>query len=126
MKDGQEPKVEISLRAGRRVPKGDLSATPVPAEVCEFVAERFITVTPSLNMQYGYGWNAPALSSLLDEVVEQYRVDIRRVHATGFSMGGYGTWELAQHSPRRFASLLPICGGGDPLLAHNIKHIPQW
>ncbi|KAH9916822.1 Alpha/Beta hydrolase protein [Fomitopsis serialis] len=126
LKDGLGPKVDIPLRGGQRVQKEDLSATPVPASVCEFVAERFITVTPSLNMQYGYGWNAPALSSLLDEIVEDYRVDIRRVHATGFSMGGYGTWELAQHSPRRFASLVPICGGGEPLLALNIKHIPQW
>ncbi|KAH9843555.1 Alpha/Beta hydrolase protein [Rhodofomes roseus] len=126
LKDGQEPKVDIPLRSGRRVPKEDLSTTPVPPSVCEFVAERFITVTPSLNMQYGYGWNAPALSSLLDEVIQDYRVDIRRVHATGFSMGGYGTWELAQHSPKRFASVVPICGGVEPLLALNIKHIPQW
>jgi hypothetical protein len=30
------------------------------------------------------------------------------------------------HTPNRFASLMPVCGGGDPLRANQIKHIPQW
>jgi hypothetical protein len=30
------------------------------------------------------------------------------------------------HTPNRFASLMPVCGGGDPLRASQIKHLPQW
>lgn len=41
-------------------------------------------------------------------------------------MGGYGTWDLALHTPERFASLTPICGGGDRLRVTHIKDIPQW
>jgi predicted peptidase len=43
-------------------------------------------------------------------------------------MGGYGTWALALHPPNhnRFASLMPICGGGDSLRASHIADIPQW
>jgi predicted peptidase len=41
-------------------------------------------------------------------------------------MGGYGTWDLALHTPNRFATLTPICGGGDRLRASLIKDIPQW
>ncbi|KAL8698504.1 MAG: hypothetical protein Q9201_006529 [Fulgogasparrea decipioides] len=41
-------------------------------------------------------------------------------------MGGYGTWDLAVSTPERFASLMPICGGGDTIRAKNIKHVPQW
>ncbi|KAI1811510.1 alpha/beta-hydrolase [Poronia punctata] len=105
---------------------GDKSGDPVLPETCELLAENFITVTPSLNMEYGYGWNASILSALLDEIVDRYRVDLDRIHVTGFSMGGYGTWDLAMHSPHRFASIMPICGGGDPLRVSHIKHIPHW
>lgn len=90
------------------------------------VTENFITVTPSLNMEWGYGWNASILSALLGEIVERYRVDLESVHVTGFSMGGYGTWDLAMHSPKRFATLMPICGGGDPARATLVKDVPHW
>jgi predicted peptidase len=119
------PRAERSRNA-KHAKSGDKSEEPVPREVCELLAENFITVTPSLNMEYGYGWNASVLSALLDEIVDQYRVDIDRIHVTGFSMGGYGTWDLALHSPHRFASLMPICGGGDHLRVSHIQHIPHW
>lgn len=106
--------------------KVDRSSEPVSAEVGALVAENFITVTPSLNMDFGYGWNAAVLSALLDEIVARYRVDPDRIHVTGFSMGGYGTWELALHTPRRFASVVPICGGGDRLRAGHISHLAHW
>ncbi|KAL8754298.1 MAG: hypothetical protein Q9199_004442 [Rusavskia elegans] len=126
------PSIDIPLAPrlqGRNPNKGkrgdaDLSSTPVSAEVCRIVAEEFITVTPSLNM--GYGWNHSILTALLDHIVQSYRVDIDRIHVTGFSMGGYGTWDLALSTPHRFASLMPICGGGDEVRAKNIKHVPQW
>lgn len=114
------------LRQSRQTKQGDKSVDPVPPNVCKVVAENFITVTPSLNMEWGYGWNASILSALLDEIVDRYQIDLDRIHVTGFSMGGYGTWELAIHSPNRFASLMPICGGGDILRASHIKHVPQW
>jgi len=104
----------------------DRSSEPVDSEVCSLLAENFITVTPSLDMRHGYGWNASVLSALLDEVVTTYRVDVDAVHVTGFSMGGYRTWALGIHSPARFASLMPVCGGGDSVLARHITHVPQW
>jgi len=55
-----------------------------------------------------------------------YRVDVERVYVTGFSMGGYGTWDLGIHSPGRFASLVPICEGGDTARASLIKDVPHW
>ncbi|KAF2203890.1 alpha/beta-hydrolase [Delitschia confertaspora ATCC 74209] len=129
LKSGEEPKLEIPLpgRFSKRQPnKGDLAGMPVKDEVAELVAENFITVTPSLNMEWGYGWNATILSALLDEVEAFYRVDKDRMHVTGFSMGGYGTWDVGIHTPDRFASLMPICGGGDTVLVRNVKHVPQW
>ena len=104
----------------------DLSKTPVPAAVCRAVAEEFVTLTPVLDLTNGYGWNDPVLTSLLDGVLPGLRVDPARVHATGFSMGGYGTWSLGLHTPDRFASLAPVCGGGDVLRAGQLAHVPQW
>lgn len=130
LKSGSDPSIDIPLaariRKSRQTRQGDKSVEPVDAEVCTTLAENFITVTPSLNMDYGYGWNASILSALLDEIVERYRIDTDRVHVNGFSMGGYGTWDLAMHSPNRFATLMPICGGGDTARASLISHVPQW
>ncbi|ETN41080.1 uncharacterized protein HMPREF1541_03015 [Cyphellophora europaea CBS 101466] len=130
VKSGKEPVISIPmanrLRKTKQAKQGDLSETAVPPEVCTLLVENFITVSPSLNMQCGYGWNASILSALLDEIVERYRVDMHRIHVTGFSMGGYGTWKLALHTPKRFASAMPICGGGDHLRASILKQIPHW
>jgi pimeloyl-ACP methyl ester carboxylesterase len=104
----------------------DLSPSPVPAAVCERVAESCITLSPSLDVTHGYGWNPRVLGALLDEIVRAHRVDADAVHVTGFSMGGYGTWALALATPNRFASVVPICGGGEVALAKNIKHLPHW
>lgn len=127
---GRDPSISIPrpsrLNKSKQIKQGDNSTTAVPAEVCTLVAESFVTVTPSLNMNNGYGWNASILSALLDEVVERYRIDLDRIHLTGFSMGGYGTWDLALRTTHRFASLMPICGGGDEVRAKLIGHVPQW
>lgn len=130
LKSGETPSIMIPLaprlRKSRQTRQGDKSNEAVDPEVCTTLAENFVTVTPSLNMDFGYGWNASILSALLDEIVERYRVDLERIHVTGFNMGGYGTWDLAMHSPNRFASLMPICGGGDPARVSLISQIPQW
>ncbi|KAL2430551.1 hypothetical protein ABEF95_010724 [Exophiala dermatitidis] len=114
------------FKRSKQTKQGDKSYDPVPIETCTLVAENFITVTPSLNMDWGYGWSASILSALLDEIVQRHRVDLDRIHVTGFSMGGYGTWELALHTPHRFATVMPICGGGDDLRVSHIKHLPHW
>lgn len=73
----------------------------------------FIVISPQCSN--GQFWTAESLLPLLDEVMSSYRVDRKRVYATGLSMGGYGVWSLAVAHPERFAAILPICGGGDVL-----------
>lgn len=70
--------------------------------------------------------DARSALAILDEVQRAYRTDPKRVYLTGLSMGGYGTWSLAAAHPGRWAALVPICGGGDPATADQIKHIPVW
>src|SRR5437588_24736 len=58
-------------------------------------------------------WTGPARRiaiAALEHVIEDYSIDETRVSLTGMSMGGAGTWALAQQQPRRFSAIAPICG----------------
>jgi predicted peptidase len=72
------------------------------------------------------GPDAKRALAILDEVQKTYKIDAKRIYLTGLSMGGFGTWSLAAAHPDRWAAIVPICGGGDPGTATEIKHIPCW
>ncbi len=92
----------------------------------------FIVVSPQCPT--GQRWDNATVLALLDSVVKKYRVDRSRVYLTGLSMGGFGTWSLGVAYPERFAAIVPICGGGDPvavMLADPkklgaLKSLPVW
>jgi predicted peptidase len=71
-------------------------------------------------------WTEQPVLELIDSLEEKYRVDPSRIHLTGLSMGGYGTWHFATLAPGRFASVAPICGGGIPYKMRLIPHLPVW
>ncbi len=64
--------------------------------------------------------------AILDEVMKEYKVDPKRVYLTGPSMGGEGTWSLAAAHPKRWAAIVPLCGGSDPKSAAKFQHVPCW
>lgn len=84
----------------------------------------FIVVSPQCSENVW--WSTDDLSALLDEIVEHYQVDEERIYVTGLSMGGFGTWALAEKYPERFAAIAPICGGGNPLTICKIGKLPIW
>lgn len=47
----------------------------------------------------------------LDQTVEEFNGDPKRLYLSGFSMGGYGTWTTAALYPNKFAALVPVAGG---------------
>jgi len=73
-------------------------------------------------------WEADKLDMLIDEVVSMNDVDETRIYLTGLSMGGFGTWDLAQLRPNRFAAIAPICGGSrmNAFRASLLKNVPTW
>lgn len=71
-------------------------------------------------------WFPNELSLFLDQIEKQYKVDPDRIYVTGLSMGGYGTWALASYDPKRFAAIVPICGGGIPSYTKYFPHLPVW
>lgn len=53
--------------------------------------------------------------NLTDLIAAEYDVDRRRIYLSGNSMGGMGTWHLAQKYPERWAAVAPAAAGAtDP------------
>jgi predicted peptidase len=71
-------------------------------------------------------WSVPVLDMVLTEMVQRYKVDTTRIYVTGLSMGGTGTWQLAEAYPHRFAAIVPVCAEADPSKAYLIKDLPVW
>ena len=51
----------------------------------------------------------------LDQTVKEFNGDERRLYLAGYSMGGFGTWQTALTYPNRFAALVPVAGGIEPV-----------
>jgi len=71
-------------------------------------------------------WNEwmSILLRLIETMRELPYIDKSRVHVTGNSMGGYGTWELSILRPDWFASAMPVCGGGIGGFARYLVDLP--
>jgi predicted peptidase len=63
---------------------------------------------------------------LAEHIISRYNIDPDRVYVTGYSMGGFGTWEAIERRPDLFAAAVPVCGGGDIRFADRITGIPVW
>ena len=82
--------------------------------------ERFFVVAP----QCPTGQTWPSLAS---EVVALTRALFRRYQnidqlsstVTGLSMGGFGAWAAAVHSPGLFSAVVSVCGGFAPPMARG-------
>jgi dienelactone hydrolase len=62
------------------------------------------------------GWqnkvNEDLVRDLIAEMRLLYHIDIDRIHLTGHSMGGYGTWALGPKMAEIFATISPMAGAG--------------
>ena len=68
-----------------------------------------IIVAPdSVRGNWSTSENEKAVNALLDMVMAHYAIDRKRVAVTGYSMGGTGSWYLAEKFPERFSAVLPI------------------
>lgn len=63
---------------------------------------------------------------LLKSLQHEFRVDEKRMYATGLSMGGFGVWDLISRTPDLFAAAAPVCGGGDEHVADRLANLPIW
>lgn len=85
---------------------------------------RFVWLLPRHD---GNGWWDPGtLAKLIRQVRDRHRVDPDRISVIGFSMGGFGTWDLAAEYPHLIAAIAPMAGGGNPFKAQRLTHVPVW
>lgn len=99
------------LSAAAPAPKDETpEAAARRAEAARLLATQFIVVSPQCPA--GTWWDDDAVLALADEIAAKHKVDSRRVYLAGLSMGGYGTWSAGLKQLKRFAAIVPICGGG--------------
>jgi predicted peptidase len=84
----------------------------------------FVAILPQCPR--GEHWSPGVLRQVLDAVEEEVPVDRGRVYLTGFSMGGYGTWQTAAAMPGVFAAIAPLCGVADLEDVPHLVGIPTW
>ncbi len=84
--------------------------TDIERDIGAEVAAKFIVIAPQCARDEV--WDTAALLALLDNAGREFRIDARRMYATGLSMGGFGTWALGMRHPLRLAAIVPVCGGG--------------
>ncbi len=73
-------------------------------------------------------WNSEELYVLIQSVVRQNNIDTNRIYLTGFSMGAWGTWNMAYQYPNLFAAIVPVAGYVDriPMIEKcKLAHLPM-
>ena len=102
----------------------------------------FLVVMPQCRA--GVLWSEPDMVEMatkaLEQEIEEFGCDRRRIYLTGLSMGGHGTWKIAARFTGVFAAAVPVCGytgfvknlAGQPAenphiwIAKRIGKTPVW
>jgi predicted peptidase len=92
-----------ALGAGRNVVK--ILIGPALAEL-----GAIIVAPDSVRGNWSTPENEKAVKALLDAVLANYSIDKKKVVVTGYSMGGEGSWHLAEKFPDRFSAAIPVAG----------------
>ena len=71
-------------------------------------------------------WDPIALKALFENVVTTYNVDESRLYLSGLSMGGSGTWQLANILYEKLAAIAPVCPPFGFVNPVNFKDLPVW
>ena len=72
------------------------------------------------------GNNNTNVVKIIATLVKNLPVDEERIYVTGYSMGGYGTFDIVAKEPKLFAAAVPVAGGGNPATASSMKRVPFW
>jgi predicted peptidase len=76
------------------------------ADSCPFVV--LCPQCPPRGQTWDTDYICKAVAQLVDQTIKKTRTDPDRVYATGLSMGGMGTWCIAEQAPDLFAAIAPL------------------
>tara|TARA_R110002051_G_scaffold87812_4_gene154696 strand:- start:24 stop:737 length:714 start_codon:yes stop_codon:yes gene_type:complete len=86
----------------------------------------FLILVPQLLHQKKM-WNTRAVMQLLDTIVNNNRIDKKKIYLSGLSRGGAAAWDLVIEYPETFAALAVVCGMAPTPYANWIdKNLPIW
>lgn len=74
----------------------------------------------------GGSWNPEKISSILDWVIDHYRVDPCKVYVLGMSLGGYGTMDFVGTYPEKVTAAMALCGGCTLKDVQGLGRVPFW
>ncbi|WP_225540004.1 prolyl oligopeptidase family serine peptidase [Xanthomonas sp. XNM01] len=115
--EGPLPIVLFLHGSGERGDDGDLQTRSGLGPWLRRHAADFPAIVVFPQSPQGASWEGQtaglALATLAAASAE-FGGDRSRTYLTGMSRGGYGAIELALRHPRRFAAVVPICGGVTP------------
>ena len=134
--DKPSPAMLFLHGAGERGKENRLQLT---AGLAPFIQARvrtfpFLVILPQCETTEGpilESWNADQPDGrrallALDDARKHYNFDPKRVVLTGWSMGGYGAWNLGLAEPSRWSAIVPLSGAGDPARVAALKDVPVW
>jgi predicted peptidase len=101
-----------------------LTNTALPKHIEDGLDLPFVTVCPQC--PENDWWDSKSLAALLEKATDEYHVDKSRVYLTGLSMGGRGTWELANRISGKLAAIAPICPPFFFVNPDNFRDLPIW
>lgn len=86
----------------------------------------FVYILPHISNGQFYQGTA-AYPQIIEEVAQNYNIDVDRIYLTGLSRGGHGTWGTASRLPETFAAVAPLCGGQHGVTNYEaFAGLPLW
>jgi predicted peptidase len=108
----------------------------------DFASYLLVPQIPETSSASRWSSNLDMVGEVIQDTMASYNIDPRRIYLTGFSDGGFATFQLLARHPNLFAASASIAGGGDlqaPYIADGgpiviggesvasiIKHVPIW
>lgn len=112
---------------------GDVMTPDVPGQARDFAKDAYYNKRPCFIIapqcptgEFWSGNNSANVIKVIEMLVKNLPVDEKRIYITGYSMGGYGTFDIVAKEPKLFAAAVPVAGGGNPSTADSMKRVPFW
>lgn len=86
----------------------------------------FVIAVPQCPSESFWNMERDAVTALIKELLTTHRIDRRRIYLIGYSLGGYGVWDLVINNAKMFAAIVPISSGGQVSKAEELKDVSIW
>jgi predicted peptidase len=88
----------------------------------------FIGLNPCLQKNNWVKNNiSKVLKALIDQIAEEYEVDMNKIILTGHSLGSIGAWYTLSQFGDYFSAVVPVSCGCDEVLNYdNMAKVPVW